>query len=210
MIAVLAVACTEPGPEPAPARRAETDVAKVRCRTDGSTQVLTPTVQAQRDGVHIDVRIPPGTDLAFVVRGSGGRNAEDGPFVFPVPPGRMEVACLDDEQDAGADSLYHPMTVVDDLGVYVQTALGCEYEGVVVTHAGSTLGTDPVEAARGFLTGLRDSDELRRVGYVGRRSEASVAVFREGAPVAILELEAVDNGWGWIGFTGCPEAGISY
>ena len=86
----------------------------------------------------------------------------------------------------------------------------CEGGGVGGEDASTSLGTDLVEAARGFLTGLRPEDELARVGYVGRAADASVAVRRDDEVVAILELEPVEGGWGWIAFTSCQGSGISY
>jgi hypothetical protein len=208
----MAVSCgqTTPADEPDPADHP--DVAEVRCSRDGSTEIRTPIVQAQANGVHIDVRVPAHADLAFIVKESGGRNAEDGPFVFAVPPGRIHVACLDGyRQDPGDDSLYLPIQVVDDEGVYVDATLSCENgEGTFGSEPSESLGTEPVEAARSFLTGLEPDDELARVGYVERPSEASVAVRRDGEVVAVLRLEPVKGGWGWFGFESCPEAGFSY
>ena len=211
LLGVVALACgRDASVEPAPTR-SYPDVAQVRCGPDGSTKVETPTVQARPDGVHVDVLVPPDSELAFIVWESGGRNAEDGPFVFPVPPGRMHVACLDPyEDDAGDDSLYRSIEVVDMNAVYVDATMRCKYTGVGGEHPGPSLGSDPVEATRGFLHGLVPTDEIERVGYVARPSDARVAVRREGEVVAILTLEPVDGGWGWIGFTSCPEAGISY
>jgi hypothetical protein len=204
-----ALACGSPqteaeggGPHP--------DVAKVTCKADGSTLATTPIVQAQRDGVHFDVKVPPNSELAFVVPGHG-RNAEDGPFVFDLAPGEIRVACLARDQDIDDDSLYEQVTIVDNEGVYVDAPMNCEASGVGGEHPGQDLGPDPVEGTRGFLTGLRNTDELLRVGYVGRTSEATVAVRRDGEVIAALSMVPIDDGdWGWIGFSSCPDSGISY
>jgi hypothetical protein len=214
VIALLAVgvSCGQTTPADESGSSDHPDVAQVRCSRDGSTEIGTPIVQAQANGVHIDVLVPANADLALIVKEWGGRNAEDGPFVFAVPPGRMRVACLDPyRQDPGDDSLYRSIEVVDDEGVYVDATMSCENrEGVGASEPSESLGTEPVQAASSFLMGLQPDDELVRVGYVERSSEARVAVRRDGEIVAVLTLEPAKSGWGWIGFESCPEAGISY
>jgi hypothetical protein len=199
---------TDPGPQgvdPAPT------VARVRCDHDGSINVITPTVQAQPDGVHIDVEVPAGSNLGFIVHGCCGFNADEGSFVVPIPPGRMPVACLVGDQDPGDDSLYQDIIVVDHLGAYIPEELACVgARGVGSGDVGPSAGADPIEAAQALLTGLRPSDDLVHVGYVERASEARVAVLRDGEYIAVLELEPSDGGWGWIGFESCPGSGISY
>jgi hypothetical protein len=186
-------------------------VARVQCGADGSIKILTPTVQAQTDGVHINVDAPAGSNVGFAVADCCGFNAEDARFVVPVPPGPMSVGCLVGDQDAGDDSLYREIRVVDLLGAYVPSRLECSgATGVGSGGAGPSAGSDPISAAERLLTGLRQSDELVQVGYVERRSEAAVAVRRGGEYVATLYLEPSDGGWGWIGFESCPDSGISY
>jgi hypothetical protein len=212
VVALLAVAVSCEATPADPDSSDHPDVAQVRCGRDGSTEIRTPIVQAQPDGVHIKVRAPPEADLAFIVKESGGRNAEDGLFVLAVAPGRMHVACLDPyRKDPGRDSLYRSIEVVDDEGVYVDATMSCESaQGVGMSTPSNSLGTEPVEAARSFLIGLEPDDELTQVGYVERSSEARVAVRRDDEVVAVLILDPVKGGWGWSGFESCPEAGISY
>lgn len=187
-------------------------VARVRCDEQGTTTILTPTVQAQPDGVHIDVEVPAGSNIGFIVHGCCGFNAEDASFVVPIPPGPMPVACLiGAEQDPGDDSLYRDIRVVDVLDAYVPGSLDCTgATGVGGEHAGPSAGSDPIAAARALLTGLRSNDELVQVGYIEGGSEATVAVRRDGRYVAALDLEPSDGGWGWIGFENCPDSGIGY
>jgi hypothetical protein len=213
LVALLAVSvsCRQGTIADEPRSSDHPDVAEVRCGRDGSTEIRTPIVQAQADGVHINVLVPPHANLAFIVKESGGRNAEDGPFVFAVPPGEMNVACLEAyQQDPGDDSLYRIIEIVDEEGVYVDATMTCEGRGVAGSEPSVSLGTGPVEAARSFLTGLEPDDELARVGYVERSSEAWVAVRRDDEVVAVLILEPVKGGWGWGAFESCPEAGVSY
>jgi hypothetical protein len=189
--------------EPAPT------VAQVQCGEDGSIKVLTPTVQAQKDGVHIHVEVPAGSNIGFAVGNCCGFNAEDAQFVVPVAPGPMPVGCLIGDQDAGDDSLYREIRVVDLLGAYVPVRLECVgATGVGGEHAGPPAGSDPISAARAVLTGLRPTDELVQVGYVERRSETAVAVRRDRRYVATLYLEPSEGGWGEIGFENCPGSGI--
>jgi hypothetical protein len=209
LVAAL-ISCSDASPSGSPAPVDPPDVARIRCGADAATDVETPVVQAQADGVHIRVRVPPGADLAFIVGGVGGDDAEAGPFVFAVPPGEMKVACLDPyRQDPGDDSLYRTVEIVDQEGVYVDASMSCAAEGVSISHAGGSRGQEPVEAARNSLRGLRPGDDLASVGYVARQTEASVAVLRDGVVIAVVELEPVQGGWAWKGFSGCPGSGVS-
>jgi hypothetical protein len=186
-------------------------VARVQCGEDGSIEVLTPTVQAQPDGVHIEVEVPIDSNVGFVVHGCCGFNAEDGFFVVRIPPGPMPVTCLVGDQDPGDDSLYHDIRVVDLLGAYIPGRLDCtDATGVGSGDVGLSSGPDPISAAHALLTGLRPTDELVQVGYVESRSKAVVAVRRNGKSISALELDPSDGGWGWIGFENCPDSGISY
>ena len=204
--------CAEPtvsdpaGDEPAPS------VARVQCDEEGTTTILTPTVQAQPDGVHIDVEVPAGSNIGFIVHDCCGFNAEDASFVVPIPPGPMPVACLvGAEQDPGDDSLYRDIRVVDLLGAFVPGDHTCAgATGVGSGDVGLPAGPNPISAARALLTGLRPTDELVHVGYVERASGAAVAVRRGDEYIATLQLEPSDGGWGWIGFENCPGSGISY
>jgi hypothetical protein len=197
----------EPNPtadEPAPV------IARVRCDEDGSTTVLTPTVQAQPDGVHIEVEARVGSNIGFSVQNCCGFNAEDALFIVPMPPGPMPVGCLKGDQDPGDDSLYHEIRVVDEERAYISDELRCEgATGAGSGDAGPSAGEDPLTAARSLLTGLQPSDDLVHVGYVERRSAAAVAVRRDEEVIAILRLEPSGGGWGWIGFESCPDSGIS-
>ncbi len=100
-------------------------VATAQCDENGSIDVFTPTVQAQPDGVHIDIEVPAGSNIGFIVQDCCGFNAVDGSFVVPVPPGPMPVACLIGDQDPGDDSLFRDISVVDHLGAYVPGSLDC-------------------------------------------------------------------------------------
>ena len=198
------------GRSPAPESSAA-DIARVRCGETGSTEILTPSVQAQPDGVHISVDVPAGSELGFSVDGCCGFNAEDGPFVVPIPPGPMRVACATFDADLGDDSLYRALQVVDEEGVFVApTEIRCaDGTGVGSGDAGPAAGASPIEAARALLTGVRSSDELVQLGYLEREEGASVGVRRDGEVIAILRLEPSGDGWGWIGFESCPDSGIS-
>ena len=106
--------------------------------------------------------------------------------MLAVAPGRMHVACLDPyRKDPGRNSSYRSIEVVDDEGVYVDATMSCESaQGVGMSTPSHSLGTEPVEAARSFLIGLEPDDELTKVGYVERSSEARVAVRRDDEVVA--------------------------
>lgn len=210
LVAVL-VGCADPPSSPPRADEPAPTVAQVQCDEDGSTTILTPMVQAQPDGVYIAVDVPTGSELGFSVHGCCGFNAEDGPFVVPIAPGPMRVACTTFDADTGDDSLYRELQVVDEEGVFVSGEIQCEgATGVGSGDVGPSAGTEPVEAARSLLTGLDPDDGLVQLGYLEREEGASVGVRRDAEFIAILRLEPSGDGWGWIGFESCPNSGISY
>jgi hypothetical protein len=179
-------------------------------RRQRSTTVLTPVVQAQPDGVHIDVEANASANLAFVFPGNG-RNAEDGPFISTHPPGEMLVACLAPDDDPGDDSLYEVITVVDQHGYYLEQSMTCAgAEGVWAEHPVGLEGNDPIAAVGGWLKGIVPTDVLERVGYVARERDATVAVRRDGELVAAADLKAIRDGWGWVSFSACPDSNIRY
>jgi hypothetical protein len=211
LLTVVAGCADQPTSGPRTDEPAAPMVARVQCAENGSIDVVTPMVQAQPDGVHIDVEVPGGSNIGFIVQDCCGFNAEDGSFVVPIPPGPMPVACLIGDQDPGDDSLFRDISVVDHLGAYVPESLDCAgATGVGSGDVGPSAGSDPISAAQALLTGLHPGDDLVHVGYVERRSEAVVVVRRDGEYIAGLELEPSDGGWGWIGFESCPGSGISY
>jgi hypothetical protein len=95
-------ACADPVP---PSATSAPDALEVRC--DGTTtDVLTPTVQAQRDGVHVLIHnTTTGEDLSVTWEGGGdGAAPGDTTLVFPIQPGRSRIRCLPNSEDAAIEN----------------------------------------------------------------------------------------------------------
>jgi hypothetical protein len=193
-----------------PRREPETGAPEARITCHGtSTVVETPVVETTPAGVVFEVDVPRNSDLGFIVREAGGTNAETGPFVWVVPPGEVHVACLGHDQDAGDDSLYETLRVIDPEGNYRDPTLGCANAlGVGMSH-GPARVAEPEEQALDIVEGLRPDDVVERAAYRESRDEATVRIVRDGTIVATLEFEHF-RGWIFRAFTSCPDAGLSF
>jgi hypothetical protein len=187
--------------------------ARITC--DGtSTVVETPVVEATSAGVVFEVEVPKGSQLGFTVREAGrGDNAEAGPFVWVVPPGRAHVACLSDGQDPGNGAIYEPMPVIDPHPNYRDAELACAKAHGIGMSEGPALPKQPEDHALDLLDGLRPDDVVERAAYLESSEEATVRVVRDGAVVATVEFEnlgeGLGQGWTFVSLTHCAGAGIS-
>jgi hypothetical protein len=188
-------------PSPAPTEPLPS-VAQVSC-SDAGTQVSTPVVQPQPDGVHIAVDNSTGSDLGLQIKDFGGDNAPMGTseIVRPIPPGVYGLACVD-PQSGLAEPTYQPFEVQDPAGIWVSTDLECSSGGSVGaagSFASGAVGVQgtPVEVVTTTISGLRHSDLVEAAGYTSATDEASVRVVRDGNVVAVYHMFPDSQG-GWM------------
>lgn len=201
---------TEPAVTPAPTAAASPveALSELQVACDGTrTEILTPLVRAQADGIHIDFANTSGRDLTFGIEGAfGGETlpAVGGTFVYTFGPGSYQITC--------AETLTG-FVIVDPDGLYTSSEVGC---------AGGTIGTsDYVAGARGprgplldiartQLHGLEPGDVVERAGYPQAAGTGLVRVVRQGQVVAVLEY-ADDGHGGWLisGTRACPGSNIT-
>jgi hypothetical protein len=188
-------------PSPAPTEPLPS-VAQVSC-TDAGTQVSTPVVQPQADGVHIAVDNSAGSDLGLEVKGFGGDNAPMGTteIVRAIPPGVYGLACTDPQSTSDPID-YQPFEVRDPAGIWVSTDLACSSGGGVaasgsfVSGAVGVQGT-PVEVVTTTISGLLPTDVIEPAGYPATTDEANVRVVRDGNVVATYHM-FTDSQGGWM------------
>jgi hypothetical protein len=192
-------------PSPAPTEPLPS-VAQVSC-SDAGTQVSTPVVQPQPDGVHIAVDNSTGADLGLQIKDFGGDNAPMGTseIVRPIPPGVYGLACTDPH--SSAEPTYQPFEVQDPASLWISTDLtGCtSASGVAGSSAGSADGSSsdivggqgtPVEVVTSTISGLMPTDLIEPAGYPSMTDEANVRVVRDGDVVASYHLFPDSQG-GW-------------
>jgi hypothetical protein len=177
-------------------------VAQVSC-TDAGTQVSTPVVQPQPDGVHIVVDNTTGKDLGLQIQDFGGDNAPVGTseIVRPIPPGVYGLNCITSPQ-AAEPTAYQTFEVQDPAGIWVSTNLECSSGGSVGaagSFAPGALGVQgtPVEVVTTTISGPLPTDLIEAAGYTSATDAASVRVVRDGNVVATYHLFPDSQG-GWM------------
>ena len=188
--ALLLIACADdpqvlsgsPGPW-SPADGIPTQVELV-CGADGSMSLSSETVQAQPDGVHLDVVNQ--FDETVSVEGFDA-NPGRSTWVFINGPGTMRLMCWPFSQHtSGQEPPRVSLQIVDPQELYFDGSVGCEpepsttgdYAEEPVDH-----GPPPMEVAREVIDGLRPDDVLRLAGYP-EQDRAGYVVIREGEVVA--------------------------
>jgi hypothetical protein len=179
-------------------------VARVSC-TDTGTQISTPIVQPQPDGVHIVVDNTTGTDLGLQIQDFGGDNAPMGTseIVRPIPPGVYGLNCTT-SSTAAEPTTYETFEVQDPRGIWVSTDLTSCMSASGIAAASSTGSTGdivgvqgtPVEVVTSTISGLLATDIVEPAGYPSTTDEANVRVVRDGKVVATYHLFPDDHG-GW-------------
>lgn len=180
------------------------DVAEIECDQAG-THLLTPQVQPQVDGVHfLEHRqdgapvfiVPPPGGLRFGFPGSRDDTVEN---VYPIAPGRSQIVCLGGGRKPSDQSLYVPLDVVDEEGLWGSPTLGCPLADQAfradVLYATAPAGEagDPVELVRKYLQGTEPGDVIELAGYPGAANPA-VRVLRLGRIVAIVQFKENSDG----------------
>ena len=200
---VLLSACGEGTSTPPASEAPEADVLRVRC--DGTvTEILTPTVQAATDGVH--VRIENTSHAEVLTQWDGGGDGADpgtSEQLIPFTPGIARFRCqtFTPDVDPGAPGGWKTVTVLAPPG-WVSPTLDCP-DG---SYGGNL---DYVEGARGVADPLADamkragSDDVRLAGYV-TDSERTYVGSEDGVPTERFDYVADGHG-GWLltGTGGC-------
>ncbi len=189
-------------------------VLEVNC-DGGVPRVVTPTVPAQRDGVHIQLvgNPPPNTGIAFFGRRDGSTYLSRGDdpaqgLVWQLGTGTYEVKCYQvgaGVNPAAIDSA-DSVDVVDPNGFWVSTYLDCPFSGQIDVRPGSYLPNGSAEASiRAGIPGLLASDTIEPAGYVRAIGPPVYRVVRNGSTIAALSMgEANDVAT----VVACNDAGL--
>lgn len=199
------------------------DVLRLTCAADGTPTVLTPTVQAQPDGLHMVVEDPGVADEIWVQQPtrpnftwSSGSNDLGGEFVLLLPPGESFVQCRDFERlpeppqgNSWMTTAPH-FTLVAPEESWVPTDLACSDPAAFAksySSASSLATLSPPDAARAAVPGIRATDIVESAGYVESTEEArTVRVVRDGRVIASMRQSDGDPG-AFHGYA-CPGTGI--
>jgi len=173
--------------------------------------VLTPKVEAQTDGVHlqIDLRLrKPAGYTINVARATPLESYSDGGYlrkgitndVIQAPPGIAEIQCYPSENYDFRVRKYAHFEVVAGESGYKSKELECkpgaEITGTGVADIGGYTGSHPVAQAREhFSERLKEGDLVEEAGYPQDPSPP-VRVVRDGKVVAAIQYDA--GGYGEI------------
>jgi hypothetical protein len=191
----------QPRSEPGPAA---SDRLEIRC--DGtSTDVVTPIVQAQADGVHVVVDNVSGGDVLTRWE-SGGDGAGPGRStqVLPIPPGEGRFRCLPGLPDVdpgapGGWATFEVLPIPDWISPEIDCPGGTMNVGTFDFIAGAHGVADPLEDARERAA----RKEVRQAGYATMSARTFVA-FERTRPTMSFDYVA-DGSGGWLlsGTTSC-------
>jgi hypothetical protein len=180
------------------------DVARIRCAAAGPV-AEDPQVRPQPDGVHLAFESDDGAQLydvhavGWAVGTSlGGRIARGVTEAsLSVPPGRVEVRCVNDAGGYDANAPSAELTVVDPDRLWVSPDLTCGTTVRLQLDAGPAPDSpDPEALARAALGGLLPGDTLLKPGYPGTQWHGSLMlVVREGQPIATVTQYADAGLW---------------
>jgi hypothetical protein len=193
------------------------DVALARCTADGGTELLTPEVLVQPDGVH--VRVANDNNVLMYLLGLPGGAESDVPpgetveVVWRrVVPGEVGVVCYPESEPDQGNRPLQALEVLDPGGLYAPVRLECVTGGAgslivdfIDTPGGDT--RDPSQRIAEDLKGLRPDDVVRTGGYP-EAPDRTVLVIREGLVIGVYEFVAADIGWNFSGSSTCTDARI--
>jgi len=212
--AALAAACGG-GKDVRPAETASS-IARVTCAEEG-TRVVTPVVQAQRDGVHLELRNETdGEAHVTIERGPSGGVGAAGPpgissHVLAIGPGTWTATCYE-----SVDTVQGATFELVDTGLWVSTEIDdCEFPASTHGDPPARVADDESELpehARSMLEasmGLEPGYEVESAGYPNQRAK----IFRarvDGKTVATASFNP-DEAGGWMesDVTYCDELGSS-
>lgn len=186
------------------------DVAQVRC-TDAGTELLTPVVRPQADGVHLQVeslasataisaRTPETSPPESGLIAEFGAHTGGGTLVLAIAPSRYLVTCVRDRgEDLRVDpATEKPLDVVDADGHWFPDRLACS-DGRRRYTLGSDKNrrfSDEEQLIRTIVPGIRATDVIGPAGYpeATRGQEWDWRIEREGKVLALLNVadEGID------------------
>ena len=203
------------GPDAPPGAAGPTpDTAVVRC-LESRTELATPIVNTQADGLHIEVQNPYGSQ-ALVIVGGWERDRiftmpiadQAASIVVPVRPGHVQISCRSnaatENADPFEDRLSDGLQLQDRSGYFLPYAPSCDSSAEVPIVPPRVLDLPAGESyLRANLPGILRSDTVERAGYLGgRNDEGPWRIVRDGEIVAQVEFPSLE------GIT-CRGAGIN-
>jgi hypothetical protein len=195
---VAAASCAESNPRP-PADAAAPDVLEVRC--DGeTTEVLTPAVRAQSDGVHVLVHNElQGERLSVTTETAGdGASPGDTSLLFPIQPGPSRIRCQRESEDNAMENGDWGMFLVIEPPGWISPSLECHgtssYHGIADFAQGARGVDDPLaDSVRHFQ---EQEGEVVQAGYA-TPTQRTFVLIRDDVAVAGLEYWS-DGAGGWL------------
>ena len=211
----LGTGCADPvsggdggtGPPSDEGATAPTDVV-LTCRDDGSTELSSDVVQAQSDGVHLEVMNEYDEPVSVE-----GFDADPGrsTWVFTNAPGTMHLMCWPFSQHgSGEEPSRIPLMIVDAQGTYVDGRLTCDDQaGMSGSYGEMPIDETPsLDEARQTINGLRADDVVLFAGYP-EQERRPVVVLRDGEVVGSFSLSGLKGGRGRSPDTWCAPTAAS-
>jgi hypothetical protein len=186
--------------------------AVVAC-TDEGTELLTPVVRPQPDGVHFRTDNRTDRTLTFDIETPGGGGFGTGAPIgyhpvdadagFNIAPGTIQVRCADPEDPSWPATPSVTLTVDDPEGLWVpgfQMMDGCDRMSIgSLDYVQGAVGEqgNPVDLAwHDLASRIEPGDEVRSAGYP-EAIQPSVAVIRDDRVVAVAYYFPDSQG-GWL------------
>ena len=180
------------------------DVARIRCAAAGPV-AEDPEVRPQSDGVHLAFESDDGAQLYDVHAAGWAVGTSIGGRIvrgiteteLSVPPGRIEVRCVNDAGGFDANAPKAELTVIDPNRLWVSPEITCGATDHLELDAGPAPDSpDPERLARAALDGLRAGDTLVKPGYPDTQWHGDLMlVVREGRPLATVTQYADGGRW---------------
>ena len=205
--------------ETSPTAAGPQDVAVIDC-TGAQTDVRTPDVDVQPDGVHIRTEGPTDAHLMLHLVPVGHPEREvsfgidDTVIVLPLAPGPWRVHCADaDPDDVDAGSGWYGISFLDPQHLWTSPELACSdaQETVGLSSETVTSRDDVPGAIRAAVEGIRDSDRIETAQYP-EGEQMAFRVVRDGATVAVvwfLARDGLPSSDLVFSVTACPDAGFA-
>jgi hypothetical protein len=186
----------------------------MRCTAEG-TELDTPAVGVQPDGLHIDAEnLAQATEVDVAIDGGttvlgnpAFRGVQREIVIFDVPPGPAEIACRRPEGGsvsggpAEHPDLFVPIQILDPDGLYVSPDLSCASSDQKALRGHirvmTLFATGDESFVRRKVSGIRPHDVLEPTGYPAATSLWPGAigwrVVREGEVVARINAPVLDG-----------------